>query len=145
MKNKILIMPLFLSIILVGCGGEKVDPSTYHFSPAQYAELERTVGCDSKYSDDKKDDIFKEKYEKRWMEWSGEVYTAYKEKISMQIDGEGTQDLLVFFADEKSGYDLNEGDRVTVRFVMTYAGGCFLPYTGKHAILKSQPPSQRSK
>ena len=52
---------------------------------------------------------------------------------------------IVFFADEKSGYDLNEGDRVTVRFVMTYAGGCFLPSTGKHAILKSQPPSQRSK
>ena len=144
MKKKILIIPLFLSIILVGCGGG-VDPNTYKSSSAQYAELERTVGCDSKYSGDKKKDIFKKKYKNHWMVWSGEVMAPKKGQTSVQLDGVGAQDLIVDFADGKTGYDLIKGDPITVRFVMDSIGGCFLPYGGKHAILQSQPPSQRSK
>jgi hypothetical protein len=50
------------------------------------------------------------------------------------MDG-GTQDLMVKFADKKTGYDLKKDVTVTVKFVMRNAGGCFLPFSGDFAEL----------
>lgn len=132
MKHKMMIMAVTL-IALSGCSSE--DPSSYPSSSASYQELNLEVGCDSKYSDDKKDDIFKSRYKNHWMTWSGEVVLAEADEASLNIDGKGTQDLQVDFADKQAGYNLTKGNVITVRFVMKHAGGCFLPFSGDHATI----------
>lgn len=117
-----------------GCTPE--DPSSYPSSSVSYQKLDSEVGCDSKYSDDKKDDIFKSSYRNHWMTWRGEVVLAEADEASLNIDGKGTQDLAVDFADKRAGYDLTKGDFITVRFVMKRAGGCFLPFSGDFASIK---------
>jgi hypothetical protein len=132
MKHKAMVMAVTL-IALCGCSFE--NPSSYPSSSASYQELNSEVGCDSKYSDDKKDDIFNSRYKNHWMTWSGEVVLAEADDASLNIDGKGTQDLQVDFADKKAGYDLKKGNVITVRFVMKHAGGCFLPFTGDFATI----------
>jgi hypothetical protein len=44
-----------------------------------------------------------------------------------------TFDLQVELADLNAGYDLEKGQRVTVRFVMRRAGRCYLPFEGDQA------------
>jgi len=132
MKHKMMIMAVVL-VALSGCSSE--DPSSYPNSSASYQELNSEVGCDSKYSDDKKDDIFKSRYKNHWMTWSGEVVLADADDASLNIDGKGTQDLQVDFADKRAGYNLTKGNVITVRFVMKHAGGCFLPFSGDYATI----------
>ncbi len=135
MKTRLFINFLFASL-LVGCSE---DPSRYLTSLASYAQLEREVGCDSKFSDDKKKDIFEEHYKNRWMTWSGTVVHPNKGEVSLNIDKTGIQDLTVDFSDGELGYNLVEDDEITVKFVMKTLGGCFLPYTGEHAIIEYYP------
>ncbi len=125
---------VLISAIIGGCSSE--DPSAFPNSSASYEELNAKVGCDSKYSDDKKDDIFKSRYKNHWMTWRGEVVLAEADEVSLNIDGKGTQDLAVDFTNKKAGYNLTKGNVITVRFVMKHAGGCFLPFSGDHATIQ---------
>lgn len=102
---------------------------------ASYAEVNAEVGCKSTYSDQKKDDIFKAKYKDHWMTWSGEVVLLDSGEASLNVDGIGTQDLRVTFADKNAGYDLAKGKQLKVRFLMKSAGGCFLPFGGREATV----------
>lgn len=120
-------------VVIGGCSSE--GPSSYPNSSASYEELDTEVGCGSKYSDDKKDDIFKSQYKNHWMTWRGEVVLAEADEASLNIDGKGTQDLQVDFADKTAGYNLTKGNFITVRFVMKTAGGCFLPFSGEDATI----------
>jgi len=100
-----------------------------------YKELDAQVGCKSKYSDAKKEDIFNARYKNRWMTWRGEVVRADSDEASLNMDGKGIQDLHIDFADKNAGYDLTIGQFITVRFLMKSAGGCFLPYRGYDATI----------
>jgi hypothetical protein len=124
---------LIALIWMAGCSSE--DPSSYPDSNISYIELDSEVGCGSKYSDDKKEDIFNSKYKNHWMTWRGEVVLADAESVSLNIDGKGTQDLSVDFSDKKAGYNLTKGSFINVRFLMSRMGGCFLPFSGKNAIV----------
>lgn len=125
-------LPLLPVALLIGCSPPE-DPSSYPVSEASYAELEREVGCESKYSDQKKEDIFNSRYKNHWMTWSGTAVLPESGEVSLNTNNAGTQDLQVEFADPKAGYDLMEDQELTVRFVMKTAGGCFLPFSGEHA------------
>ena len=83
----------------------------------------------------KKEDIFNSKYNNHWFTWEGEVVLAEASEASINIDGFGTQDLQVDFADEKAGYNLKKGDHIKVHFVMTSLGGSFLPFGGEDAVI----------
>lgn len=122
-------------VAIGGCSSE--EPSVFLNSGASYEELNSEVGCDSKYSDDKRDDIFNSQYKDHWMTLSGEVVLAEADNASLNIDGKGTQDLRVDFADKQAGYDLTKGNVITVKFVMKNAGGCFLPFSGDNASIVS--------
>jgi hypothetical protein len=113
----------------------KKAPSSYPTSNASYEELDSEVGCNSKYSDDKKKDIFNSRYKNHWMTWSGEVVLAEADEASLNIDGKGIQDLAVDFADKNAGYNLTKGNYIAVRFLMKHAGGCFLPFSGEQATV----------
>ncbi|NCT79880.1 zinc ribbon domain-containing protein [Pseudomonas stutzeri] len=111
------------------------EPS-YIDSHASYDEVDRLVGCASTFSDDKKDDIFNDRFRNRWMTWSGRIELVEADSASLNIDGQGLQDLSVDFQDKRAGYDLQKGQVITVRFLMKSAGGCFLPYSGERATLR---------
>lgn len=134
---------LFASFLIVACS--QGAPPTYPESDATYAAINSEVGCDSKYSDDKKDNIFTNRHKNHWMTWSGEIVLVEADNVSVNIDGKGTQDLQVSFADETAGYELQKSAPITVRFLMQSAGGCFLPFFGTEAtIIRSNdatPPS----
>ncbi len=125
---------LFL-VISMACSPPE-DPSNYPASDASYEEVNAEVGCDSKFSDDKKDDLFRAKYRNHWMTWRGAVLLAEADNASLNLDGVGTQDVRIDFADERAGYDLLEGQEITVKFVMKTAGGCFLPFSGDHGVIQ---------
>jgi len=113
----------------------KAEPM-YIDSHASYAEVDRLVGCASTYSEDKKADIFNDRFLDRWMTWTGSIQLIEAERVSLNIDGKGIQDLSVRFEDKRAGYDLQKGQIITVRFLMKSAGGCFLPYSGERASLR---------
>jgi hypothetical protein len=116
----------------------KSTSKSYSSSRISYKELDAQVGCKSKYSDAKKEDIFNARYKNRWMTWRGEVLLADSDEASLNLDGKGIQDLEIDFADKNAGYHLTKGQFITVRFVMKTAGGCFLPFTGDDAIIVRQ-------
>ncbi len=105
----------------------------YPESAATYAEVNQEIGCKSTYSDQKKDDIFNAKYKNHWMTWKGQIALLESDEVSLNVDGVGTQDLQVDFADKRAGYDLSKGSQLKVRFLMKTAGGCFLPFGGREA------------
>lgn len=104
-------------------------------STATYSQVNAQVGCKSTYSDQKKDDIFNAQYKDHWMTWSGKIVLLESDSVSLNVDGIGTQDLQVDFADKNAGYDLAKGEQLKVRFLMKSAGGCFLPFGGKQATV----------
>ena len=133
-SNKKLALALVATLSLIGCTSE--DASSYPVSTGSYAELDSEIGCDSKYSDDKKEDIFNSQYKNHWMTWAGEIVLAEADNASLNIDGKGTQDLQVDFADKNAGYNLTKGNMIEVKFIMKTAGGCFLPFSGEQATIE---------
>ena len=132
MIKKMMFVLLFATAS-VGCSSE--DPTKYPSSSATYAKLNEEVGCDSKFVDDKKNDIFNSNYVNHWMTWKGQVFSAEANELSLNLDGKGIQDLHVIFADSKGGYDVLKDEIVTVKFVMKSAGGCILPFEGTQAVI----------
>ena len=130
---KIITFALLFATVLAGCSSE--EPAKYPSSSVTYADLDKEVGCDSKFVDDKKNDIFNSSYANHWMTWKGQVFSAEANEVSLNLDGKGIQDLHVIFADSKGGYDLLKDEIVTIKFLMKSAGGCIFPFEGTQAII----------
>ena len=101
-----------------------------------YEHLENEVGCKSKYSDSKKEDIYYSRYHGEIFIWTGKVFDSDKGEVSLNLDGFGMPDLTVYFSDGHTGYDLLKDDVITVKFRMRDLGGCFLPFFGEDAVLR---------
>ena len=115
---------------LIGCSE---DPTQFPSNSNDYETTNREVGCDSKLSDSRKDDLWDLKYKNHWMIWTGSVFIADLKESSLQMDGAGKENLEIIFADGHSGYDLEKGETATVKFVMKSKGGCSEPYGGEYA------------
>lgn len=107
----------------------------YPESTTTYNQVNADIGCKSTFSDQKKEDVFNAKYKNHWMTWKGEIALLESDEVSLNVDGIGTQDLQVDFADKQAGYNLSKGSPLKVRFLMTSAGGCFLPFGGREATV----------
>ena len=59
------------------------------------------------------------------------------DKVSLNVDDFGMSDLRVVFENPGAGYNLREGQWITVRFLMKSTGGCFLPFGGEMATIVS--------
>ncbi len=128
---------IFVGLSVIGLFVDDPDrpkpAQDYLASHATYAELDRLVGCGSTFSDDKKRDVFNERFKDHWFFWTGRIELVEADSVSLNIDGVGLQDLMVDFLDEKAGYDLRKGQTIKVRFLMKSPGGCFLPFSGVQA------------
>jgi len=105
----------------------------YPVNSSSYSHTDREVGCESKYSKDKKKEIFKTEFKDHWMTWKGNVVLPDADSTSLDVGGGPIQDLSVKFKDKNAGYNLQDGQTITVRFLMKSMGGCFLPFSGKQA------------
>jgi len=121
--------------------GAGIPSGEYFESAASYEDVDAQVGCRSKYSDDRKADVFNASYKDHWMTWRGEVVLAAADDASLNIDGKGTQDLKVYFSNKSAGYSLMKGEFVTVKFLMKQAGGCILPFSGEQAAIVQRGPA----
>lgn len=63
---------------------------------------------------------------------------ADPENVLLDINGQGTHELQVVFADAKGAYDVLTGSTVSIRFVMRSQGGCILPFSGDNASIVNQ-------
>ena len=110
----------------------------YPINSSSYSDTNKEVGCESKYSKDKKKQIFETKYKNHWMKWKGDVALSDKGSASLNMDEVFVQDLSVDFKDNNVGFDLEEGQTIMVRFLMKSIGGCFLPFGGKQAEIRQK-------
>ena len=123
---------LLLSILIFSSPSVYADVK-YPVNNDSYDRTEKEVGCFSKYSKEKKNDIFNSKYKNHWMTWRGEVWTAKSDSVTMDVNNFGIDDLSVDFEKQGAGYDLLEGQTITVQFLMKSPGGCFLNFEGELA------------
>lgn len=115
-------------VSLSGCLPD--SQKSYPISSASYEVVNSEVGCDSKYSEEKKKDIFNARFKNHRMSWRGEIVLAESDEAALNLDGKGIQDLIIDFTDKNAGYNLTKGKFITVSFVMRHAGGCLLPFSG---------------
>ena len=123
--------------ILILCMSTSFADSKYPVNNDSYDRTEKEVGCFSKYSKEKKNDIFNSKYKNHWMTWRGEVVTAKSDSVTMDVNNFGIDDLQVVFENPGDGYDLLEEQKITVKFLMKSSGGCFLNFKGERATIVS--------
>jgi hypothetical protein len=99
--------------------------------------MEAETGCKSKYSEQKKVDLFAANYKGKQMTATGEIVGLPKGVINLKMfPSTQTMDLSVTMRDPQSTYDLTIGKRVAVTFIVKTAGGCFLPVIGDQGVLE---------
>ena len=122
----------------------ELDASLLPHSNASYKETNLQVGCESKYSEAKKEDIFESRYKNHWMTWiGGRIDTLKTDEAGLDFDFHKS-DLDIEFLDNNAGYNLKKDDVVSVKFVMRKAGGCFLPFKGDNASVSHLTEEQKN-
>jgi len=109
--------------------------SDYPVSDANYFQVDAEVGCKSRFSEDKRKAIFKQKYKDHMLTWDAVVMVSNSGRVELNVNHIGIQDLSVKLKDRSSGYSLISGQKVKVRFVMESMGGCFLAFGGSDAVI----------
>jgi uncharacterized protein len=98
---------------------------------SDFATVVRNTGCDSRYSDERKEEFFNSNYRDHRMQVYGQIVTLGNGDASLKVLPESIlQDIVVAFADGNTGYHLIKGSWIRISFRMTRGGGCFLPYSG---------------
>jgi hypothetical protein len=123
-----------------------VAMSTVLLTPAAAAQQTRNhpkfhqmlsdTGCNSRFSDEKKADLFAERYQGLTLTVTGEIKSNSKGVVGLKVLSETwTSDVLVAMNDPKVAYDLEKGQHITVSFKVLKHGGCFLAYSGNDGVI----------
>lgn len=117
---------------------ERAKPKKKLIGTHSFRTVNNNVGCMSKFSERKKDDLWRQKFDNHYFTWNGEITLISDDALQLKfLEATWTSDLLIEMRDESVLYDLLVGDRLTVEFRMTSVGGCFLPFMGDDGIIKS--------
>ena len=110
---------------------------TYSTNYDSFSKVDDEVGCNSKYSDDKKRDIFNRRYKDHWMTWTGKVKKSDSNSVWItNPELFSLQGIMIDFARKGAGYNLIDGELITVKFVMDTSGGCIIPFGGIEGVIK---------
>ena len=97
------------------------------------------TGCDSRYSEEKRADLFASRYKGQRMTVTGEIARAEKGQVSIRLlRSTLSHDISVKLSDPKATYDLEKGQRIRLSFTISEQGGCILPYSGTDGVIESQ-------
>lgn len=100
-------------------------------------EASTEVGCHSRYSIEKKVDVFNDKYKGKWLRWLGKVSHADKEKVTIVSATHEGASLTAMLKRKGEAYEQLKGDLVNVTMLLTGKGSCSKPFTGEKAFLNS--------
>lgn len=98
-----------------------------------FESVDAVVGCTSRFSEERKADVFKESYKGYWLQWTGEIKHVDNESVAIAIGESST--LSVTFEQQGAGYELLKGDQLTLTFKLTGKGDCESSYTGSNAVI----------
>lgn len=103
---------------------------------AAFQQMLAETGCTSKYSDDKKADIYASRWKGKQMTVIGEIATLKDGDVSIKIlRSTLTFDIVVEMQNKRDAYDLEKGERAMLTFNVSSHGGCFLSYHGNNGVL----------
>jgi hypothetical protein len=95
------------------------------------------VGCNSKFSEEKKADIFATNYKDRVMTTTALVTKIDAGQILLKVlRSTLTYDIQVKLRDPKSGYNIEKDKMIRIRFIVRTAGGCILAFTGDDGVIE---------
>ncbi len=104
-------------------------------SGADFSKVEADTGCSSKYSEEKKRSLFREMYVNKQFTWTGKVVRSDQGNLWLNMGDALIADLIIALSDKFQGYGLENGDIITVQFILDSSGGCFLPFKGEDGII----------
>ncbi len=133
--NKAKIIGAIIVIVVVAIVLIPSAPPKISTSDATFAQVVAATGCRSKNSSDKKHIIFNEQFKNHQMMWAGSVVYVGEGDVSIDINGNGVQDLSVTLKDKQQAVWLQRGQHITVQFVMQNAGGCVLDYSANEGVV----------
>jgi len=114
---------------------EDTSQAKHPYNKATYADVSNAVGCESRFIEEKKLDLFESQYRNHWMTWEGKVIHAESESVSLDMNGKGIHELQAKFSNPNAGYDVLIDSTIKVRFILRSQGGCILPFTGDSASI----------
>ena len=101
-----------------------------------YQQVDSQVGCDSKYSDEKKQVIFDNNYKGHEFTWTGTVERVSGDDVAIKILSDTfSYDVAVKLTDENAAFNLEKGQRITLNFVLREQGGCIMHYHGDNGVI----------
>jgi hypothetical protein len=107
-----------------------------------FYQMMSDTGCKSRFSDEKKADLYAAKYRGKRMTVKGEIEVIKGDHIDLKVLPDTfTFDIQIKMRDPKLTYDLEKGELVTVSFDVSYQGGCFLSFSGENGVLGFDPAS----
>ncbi|WP_137297613.1 hypothetical protein [Psychromonas sp. SP041] len=92
------------------------------------------VGCNSNFSEQKRLDIFKEKYQGKWVNWSGVISSATNSTVL--VNGKSSSGFSVEFKEQNAGYDLMTNEPISLTFKLATQGNCDIPFTGHNGYIE---------
>jgi hypothetical protein len=130
-------MTKFLTLLVIATVSIAILTPVKAATNDEFMRMLAETGCKSKYSDGKKADLFDANYKNKPMTVTGEIATLSDNDASLKVlSSTLTFDVIINFANPKAGYDLEKGQRITVTFNVTDAGGCFLSYRGNRGVVQ---------
>jgi hypothetical protein len=114
-------------------------PATAQSVNTAFIQMLNETGCDSRYNDDKKAFVFDRDYRNREMTVVGEFVNASSGSIFVKVlPSTLTFDVSIRLRNTEDAFDLEKGQRVTVKFQVSSHGGCILSYRGVLGVLVKQ-------
>jgi hypothetical protein len=114
-----------------------IAPAAAQTAPnAAFQQMLAETGCTSKYSDEKKADLYEARWKGKPMTVVGEIATLNDGDVSVKVlRSTLTFDVTVKMKNRRDTYDLEKGQRVMLTFNVSYHGGCFLSYSGENGVI----------
>jgi hypothetical protein len=101
-----------------------------HPDNSEFLRMVAETGCKSQYDDETKANLYTTNYENRTMTVTGEVTYIKGDNVGLKIlPTTITNDILIMLADP---WTVIEGQHITVSFMVSSQGGCFLSYSGEY-------------
>jgi hypothetical protein len=101
-----------------------------------FIQMDAAIGCDSHYSDEKKEAIYRKDYKGKTMVLRGTVADVDHGRIGLKLLPHTlVYDIAVDLANSHDSFDIEKGQTITLKFQVSYQGGCFLSYSGKNGVI----------
>lgn len=97
---------------------------------ASLTEVGLKSGCNSRFSEQRSQDIFSSEFNNFWVNWSGIVKSSNNDSVLIQDEFNENNLAKVHFKNPGDGYYLEKGQKIRVTFLLNKKGNCSEPFEG---------------